>query len=684
VAAKQLELRPEQCIIASPNKGVTMRLLNLLAASAAGLCVSSPLVAADPSLIADARAFGAREAVQAPDLSPDGSSVLYITPGPGRRSIAVAGNLESGKFSPLASSDGGSGTLRWCHFVAAARAVCQFTGLDTAAVDEVIGYSRLLAINVDGSEPKQLGQTQSAYDAFLRQFDASVVDWLDGTANNVLLQRAFVPEEYKLNTRIVRQKQGLGVDRVDTTSLRSETIEQPRDGAVDFMSDDRGQVRLMTVVEASSGGSLTGRASYFYRTQGSKDWKLLSAVADMVKSDFQPLAIDSTVNALYALKKKDGRMALYAIGLDDYPAPRLVAENPRVDIDDVVRFGDGQKVIGYSFTEDSTKRVYFDPEFKALAASLSKALPKSPIVEFADSSRDGRTLLIFAGSDTDPGRYYIFNRDKKSLTPAMIGRPELEGRELATVSSIAIPGAGGVSIPAYLTLPPGKEAKNLPAVVLPHGGPSARDVWGFDWLPQFLAARGYAVLQPQYRGSAGFGDAWLNENGFRNWRTSIGDITDSARWLANQGIADKGRLAIVGWSYGGYAALQSAVVEPGLYKTVVAIAPVTDLAMLKEDYRNFTVRTLVERQVGDGPHVAEGSPLRHAASIGAPVLMVHGTIDANVRIAHSRKMDAALKAAGKRSELMVLDGLDHQLDDSEARVRMLTRVGEFLDQAIGH
>lgn len=661
-----------------------MRFHVLPAATAAGLFVSVPLYAADQSLIADAKAFGAREAVQAPDLSSDGSSVLYITPGPGSRSIAVAGNLETGKFTPFASSDGGSGTLRWCHFIAAGRAVCQFTGLDIAAVSEVIGYRRLLALNLDGSDPKQLGQSQSAYDAFLRQFDASVVDWLDGTGNKVLLQRSYVPEEFKLNTRLVRNKQGLGVDRVDSGSLRSETVEQPRDGAADYMSDGQGRVRLMSVVESSSGGRLTGQISYFYRTANSKEWKPLTTVADAVNSDFEPLAIDASIDSLYALKKKDGRMALYAIRLDDYHQAKLVAENPRVDIDDVVRFGDGQKVIGYSFTEDSAKRVYFDPEFKALASSLSKALAKSPIVEFADASRDGRKLLIFAGSDTDPGRYYIFDRDKKALTPAMIGRPELEGRTLATVSTVSIPGSGGVSIPAYLTLPPGKAAKNLPAVLLPHGGPSARDVWGFDWLPQFLAARGYAVLQPQYRGSAGFGDAWLNENGFRNWRTSIGDITNSARWLASQGIADASRTAIVGWSYGGYAALQSAAIEPGLYKAVVAIAPVTDLAMLKEDYRNFTVRELVKRQIGDGPHVADGSPLRHASEIRAPVLLVHGTIDANVRIAHSRKMDAALKGAGKRSELIVFDGLDHHLEDSDARTRMLTRIGEFLDQAVGH
>ena len=394
--------------------------------------------------------------------------------------------------------------------------------------------------------------------------------------------------------------------------------------------------------------------------------------------------ISSLSPSLYALRKKDGRYALYSIRLDDSHEATLVAENPRVDIDDVIRLGDGQRVIGYTYTEDATERVYFDPEFKALGASLSRALPNSPIIEFVDASSDGHKLLIFAGSDQDPGRYYTFDRVHKSLTPAMIGRPELEGRTLAAVRPVSIPGSGGVSIPAYLTLPPGKAAKNLPAIVLPHGGPSARDVWGFDWLPQFLAARGYAVLQPEYRGSAGFGDAWLNQNGFKSWRTSIGDITDSAKWLESQGIADPNRLAILGWSYGGYAALQSAAVEPTLYKAVVAIAPVTDLAMLKDDYRNFTIYNLVVQEVGEGPQIVEGSPLRRAGEIRAPVLLVHGTLDNTVRVVHSQKMQAALQGAGKQSELLTLDGLDHQLDDSDARTEMLVKIGELLERTIGH
>ncbi len=307
-----------------------------------------------------------------------------------------------------------------------------------------------------------------------------------------------------------------------------------------------------------------------------------------------------------------------------------------------------------------------------------------PLIDFIDSSHDGRKLLIHAGSDHDPGRYFLFDRDKKALTPAMVDRPELEGRTLASVKAVTIASPDGVSIPAYLTLPPGKAAKGLPAVVLPHGGPSSRDTWGFDWLAQFLAARGYAVLQPEYRGSAGFGDTWLNENGFRNWRTSIGDISTSAKWLASQGIADPSRIAILGWSYGGYAALQSAVTEPTLYKAVVAIAPVTDLALLKDDETYFVDKKLVEQEVGDGPHIVEGSPLRHAGDIRVPVLLVHGDLDGNVNIAHSVKMDAALKAAGRTSELLTFKGLDHQLNDSDARMQMLNRIGLLLEQTIGH
>jgi len=264
------------------------------------------------------------------------------------------------------------------------------------------------------------------------------------------------------------------------------------------------------------------------------------------------------------------------------------------------------------------------------------------------------------------------------LNEIALARPELEGVKLASVRAISYPSDGGVSIPAYLTLPAGSSSKNLPAIVLPHGGPSARDEWGFDWLAQYFASQGYAVLQPNYRGSDGYGSEWKNDNGFRGWRTSIGDVLAGARWMTSQGIADPAKLNVVGWSYGGYAALQAAAVEPKLFKAVVAVAPVTDLQLLKEEAQHYTNANLVEAEVGDGPHVREGSPLQNVDKIQAPVLLFHGDRDINVDIEQSRRMDRALHSAGKQSELIVYPGLTHSLEDSTVRSAMLAKMAAFL------
>jgi dipeptidyl aminopeptidase/acylaminoacyl peptidase len=237
-------------------------------------------------------------------------------------------------------------------------------------------------------------------------------------------------------------------------------------------------------------------------------------------------------------------------------------------------------------------------------------------------------------------------------------------------------------VPGYLTLPAGVEnPKGLPAIVLPHGGPSARDEWGFDWLSQFYAARGYAVLRPNFRGSAGYGDAWLQQNGFKSWRTAIGDVLDAGRWLISEGIADPAKLSVVGWSYGGYAALQSAVTEPGFFKAVIAIAPVTDLEQLKEEWRGWSNFRVESSWIGEGLHVREGSPARHADKIKVPVLMFHGTLDRNVSINQSRTMDARLEKAGVKHQLVTFEGLDHYLEDSHARTEMLRKSDEFLQAA---
>lgn len=653
----------------------------LRGAAIAALAIAAPAAAQQAhSLAEDAAAFGARQAVASPGLSPDGSSVLYLTPGPGLKTFAVISNLQTGKSNVLVSTDGSPESLYDCTYSASDRAVCGIY-----AIVDTIGYkitmTRQVAMDTDGANAKLLGQPVRNTDAYIRQFDTAVVDWRQARDGKVLMERYYVPEAGKVGSNIVDTKEGLGVDLVDTRTLKTSMVEPANKQSSGYMTDHRGNVRLMTVLERERGGKLTGRVKYFYRTPGSREWKSLVDYQD--NDEFDPLAIDAELNALYALKKKDGRKALYRLMLDGSMSQTLIADNPRYDIGGVVRSGDSQRVIGFTVYGEKRDRVYFDPEYKALAESLHKALPKLPIVSFVDSTADGNKLLIFAGSDQDPGRFYLFDRKSKTLSEAMLARPELEKYQLAEMKPVTIPGADGVQIPAYLTLPPGKAAKNLPAVVLPHGGPGARDFWGFDWLSQFFAARGYAVIQPEFRGSIGYGDAWKNENALKNWRAAMTDVAASAKWLSAQGIANPDRVGIFGWSYGGYAALMSAATNPELYKAVIAVAPVTDFAMLKDDVRDYSSSKIVEKMIGSGVEVARGSPLKNAQRIQVPVLLVHGDRDVNVDFRHSQKMYDTLKAMGKPVEFLSYKGLDHQLSDATARAQMLAKAAELLDQTIG-
>lgn len=628
-----------------------------------------------------AEQYGVRESVEHIDISPDGSHVVYLSAGPGRSTYLFIHNLAGGQEPRLViRADGNPERLRWCNFVTNERLICRVTGMTGGGNATLIPFYRLVSLDVNGQDLTQLGQRDSFYDARVRQFDAEIIDWLGGRENAVLMARDYVPEAGRMNTRLVRTANGLGVDRVDVRTLRSTQVEPPNAHAGGYLSDGHGNVRIMEVptVRGGATGQLGTQIQYFYRRSGSRDWQNFSTFDTATNEGMMPVAIDPTIDSAYVLRKLDGRLALYRVKLDGSLTAELVYSNPQVDVDDVVRANRGSHVIGMTFAEEQRRVVYFDSNYANLARSLGRAIPNLPLINFGTDSADGNRLLVHAGSDADAGRYYVYDRAARTLNEILMVRPQLEHAAPATVRSVSYPAGDGTMIPAYLTLPPGSTGRNLPGVVLPHGGPAARDEWGFDWLAQYLAHQGYAVLQPNYRGSAGYGDQWLQRNGFRSWRTSIGDITAGARWLSGQGIADANRMAILGWSYGGYAALQAGVTEPGLFKAIVAIAPVTDLQQAKDDVRNYTVARNVSEYIGSGPHIAEGSPLRHVDAITAPVLLFHGDRDLNVSVIHSRRMDSALRGAGKRSELTIFPGLEHDLADSQARVQMLRRIGTFL------
>jgi dienelactone hydrolase len=650
-------------------------------ATVAILILASAAVAEPPA--DQARLYGARESVEHIDISPDGGHVVYLQPGPGRTTIVYLADLnERAEPQVVVRSDGAPERLRQCNFVTNERLICQVAGMMTVE-GQLVPFSRLVSLDTNGGNVTMLGQHSSAYDARLRQFDGAVLDWLTPADGAVLMVRDYVPEEGRIGTRLTRTADGLGVDRVDVRTLHSIPVDPPNPHASGYISDGRGHVRIMIVPTVrGSSGQLGSRTDFFYRAEGSRDWRPLGSNDAATAGGLIPIAVDADLNAAYVLKKLNGRNALYRVKLDGSMATELVYASDRVDVDDVVWASRGSHVIGVTFVEEQRRVVYFDPVYRNLARALARAIPNLPLIDFRGASADGNRIIVHAGSDTDAGRYYMYERATRNLNEILAVRPQLEGVATAPVRAVTYAAADGVSVPAYLTLPPDGGGRNLPAVVLPHGGPAARDEWGFDWLAQYLAHCGYAVLQPNYRGSTGYGDQWLQQNGFRGWRTSIGDIIAGAHWLAAQGIADPNRMAILGWSYGGYAALQSAVVEPGLFKAVVAIAPVTDLQQAKDDFRNYINASNEAEYIGSGPHIIEGSPLRNISAITAPILLFHGDRDLNVNVIQSRRMNQALRNAGKRSELTIFSGLEHDLADSNARTQMLTRINAFLTAAL--
>jgi acetyl esterase/lipase len=650
----------------------------LLGGAALAVLGAAPVLGQDGQSVA--AKFGALESVAQMSLSPDGAHIAYISPLANSGSALNVISVSEGTPRPILAA-GKDEKLRFCNWVSNERLACWLRQTMEGG-GQILGFSRVLAINVDGSKIVQLSARVSESSLYGMQFGGNILSYdLPGKPNAVLMARQFVPEK-ATGSIIQRNAQGLGVEEVDSVSLGRRVVEAPRRSANSYIADSSGAVRIMGLRDSNEeSGYAQDSESYLYRQPGSNEWKPLSVVKDDANGHsqgFMPVAVDAGKNLAYGFDDHGGRQALYSVLLDGSGKKELVFSRPDVDVDDLVTIGRKDRVIGAGYATDRRRIEIFDPQMKQVRGSLAKALPQSPMISIIDATEDENKLLILAQSDTNPGTFYLLDRGAHKMAQVLPVRAELAGLQLAEQKAISFPAADGTMIPAYLTLPPGSSGKNIPAIVMPHGGPSARDEWGFDWLSQFFAARGYAVLQPNYRGSAGYGEQWFMNNGFQSWRTAIGDVNDAGRWLQKEGIAAPGKLAIVGWSYGGYAALQSAVLDPDLYKAIVAVAPVTDLDLLRNQYLNFTSYRLVDAEIGRGPHVEQGSPARNAARFKAPVLMFHGDKDENVRVDESRLMKDRLAGAGKRVEYIEFPGLDHYLADPTARTRLLSTSDAFL------
>jgi dipeptidyl aminopeptidase/acylaminoacyl peptidase len=346
-----------------------------------------------------------------------------------------------------------------------------------------------------------------------------------------------------------------------------------------------------------------------------------------------------------------------------------------------------REVVGVSWIETERMQHFFDPALQA-AYEAARTAFSSGFATLMSWSRDRRQVVLYGERGLDGGAYYVFTPGDNRLRRIAQLYPELSGVRTGERLALTYRARDGQAIPAYLTLPPGNtEARDLPLVVLVHGGPASRDTLDFDFQAAFFASRGYAVLQPNFRGSSGYGATWENA-GRRQWGGLMQtDVEDGVAALARAGRIDPARVCIVGGSYGGYAALAGAALTPDRYRCAVSIAGPSDLAEMLRVEREETGRDSISSDywrsiIGDGREdrdlIRAASPAFLADRVRAPILLIHGVDDTVVRIDQSRRMERALRAAGKSVRFVELAGDDHHLSDATTRIQALREMESFL------
>ena len=386
----------------------------------------------------------------------------------------------------------------------------------------------------------------------------------------------------------------------------------------------------------------------------------------------------------------DDRHKFWSIPMDG-SAAKVLHENPELDVESVYTDPFDDSVLGVSLGGAAQPAYWIDARAEKRMAALKRSFGGKTVTLMSRTADNQKVVVLVEDSSHVPV-YYLVDFAGKKADIINEAYPLLAGVKLGAVSDFHYKARDEYGLLGYLTLPPDSPGKNLPLVVMPHGGPESRDEPGFDWLAQFLASRGYAVLQPQFRGSSGFGRAHADA-GRRQWGLRMqDDVTDGVQALVQQGIADPKRVCIVGWSYGGYSALAGAAFTPELYACAVSIAGISDLPeMLGWDSRNSGGResnsfAYWREHIGkpDDPQVIAKSPARSASTVRAPVLLIHGRDDTVVPASQSRQMATALRQLNKPVELIELDGEDHWMKtSSHSRIRTLTELERFLGKYIG-
>jgi dipeptidyl aminopeptidase/acylaminoacyl peptidase len=469
------------------------------------------------------------------------------------------------------------------------------------------------------------------------------------------------------------------VFRVDLATNKMDQIVKQQDQVWEWYADNSGVVR--------AGIGFLDKSWFMVYRKGAADKfaKVGKARYDDEKAALDLLRFNRDSDLGYVFSnEKTGRFALYRYNYATRTLGDLVYESPTNDLTSVDLSEDGTAVESISLTDERSRLVWFDAEMKKHQDDIDAAL-KGRQNWITSKSRDKSRMLIWTGGANDPGSYYVYQPAAGQMNRLAKINEKLSPKNLAPTRYVHYKARDGLDISAYLTLPQGRPEKGLPLVIMPHGGPfDVRDELTFDPEVQLLANRGYAVLQPNFRGSGGYGKAFY-EKGEGQWgRAMQDDLDDGMDWLVKQGTVDAKRVCIVGSSYGGYAALWGVTRNPERYRCAASFAGISDL---KRQLRYQTCFLVSERYRKDWRNTVKGqentnldalSPLKLVAGLTRPVLLAHGDEDERVPYKQSSLYAEALKKAGKSHEFYTYKGEGHGFDDSANFKDWMDRLDAFL------
>jgi dipeptidyl aminopeptidase/acylaminoacyl peptidase len=628
--------------------------------------------------------FARRPAIDSVAVSPSGKRLAVLMFGPsGYRRLGVMDLDPLGQ--PRVVGEFNDADVTSAYWVNDDRLV--YEAFQPTSAEVRLGGAGTFAVNHDGTAARQLISWRwVTADSTGTQIQSRILPygWFLHSLPHDDSSDIFVYKEVNDHLRDIKEYQLARLNTL-TGHLQSLSLGTP-EGTWSWLLDAAREPRLITAYKA-------GRSKFFWRSGKDAAWQEV-ADFDPLVDDIRPLHIASDGKVLVSAHLKNDKAAIYTFD----PATRKFDTEPVLGVSgfDVNAWPQDDShtgnLVGLHFVADRPMTYWFDAKLQRIQRALDAALPERRNQIFCGRCESTRFLVIRSRSDRQPGEYFLFDREKNSLQPIGASRPWIKESTQGRRMLQRFLARDGLEIPVYITHPPEEAAdKPLPAVVLVHGGPYVRGAnltWAAD--AQFLASRGYRVIEPEYRGSTGYGDK-LFRAGWKQWgRAMQDDLADAVKWAAGQGLIDPGKVCIMGANYGGYAALMGPIAHPGTYRCAVSYAGVTDVKLMyelihsdiTETQKKYSMPLLIGDPVADAALLPTISPLHRVAEIKVPVLLAHGWADRRVPYTHAQEFIAAAKKAGVPIEPVDYKEEAHGFFRWEDHADYYRRVEKFLEKAL--